>query len=280
MNNKITLHFAHANGFPASSYQKLWRFFPENFEVIAHQQFGHQEHLPVNENWQNQVTEFIHYLEETVSEPVYAVGHSFGGVISFMSCCTRPDLFKGLILLDPPMMVGPIAPHMFKIAKKTALIDKITPSGKSRLRKSFWRDGEDPLAYFRPKALFKDFDPDCLRDYVEAATEKEERGTRLSFKVDVETAIFRHIPHNLNRFKGKLNIPAKLFSAQYTNACFPPMVKRMLKHHKVLTHELVQDVGHMFPFEKPEMTANLISKTILGWEGSAINSRRDKSEPA
>lgn len=261
----VTVHFAHANGFPATSYKKLWRSLPEHFRVIAHDKFGHNQHLPVDDNWRNQITELVHFIEANASGPVYAVGHSFGGVVSFMTCCLRPDLFKGLIMLDPPIMAGPIAP-LFRIIKKTPLIDKISPSGKSKIRKTFWQPDEDPLHYFKPKALFKDFDSECLQDYVNAATTKEKTSISLSFDAGVETAIFRKLPHNINSFRGKLTRPAKLFTAQHTNVCFPPLVRRFLKQHKDLSHEVVQGVGHLFPFEKPEQTAKLITNTITQWE--------------
>lgn len=283
MKDKITLHFAHANGFPSQSYRKMWQFLPDEFDVIAKDKFGHNHEFPVNENWQNQVTELIHLVEEQAQHPIYAVGHSFGGVVSFMACCKRPDLFKGLIMLDPPIMAGPIAP-VFRLLKKTPLIDKITPSGKSKFRKSFWSHDEDPLSYFKPKALFKHFDEDCLKDYVQAATEKQEpteeqaSGTRLSFDVDVETRIFRNIPHNINAFKGKLNVSAKLFTAQHTNVCFPRLVKRILNQHNKLQHDVVSGVGHLFPMEKPKLTAGLIAETINEWENTKPAALNEKSE--
>lgn len=263
----ITLHFAHANGFPASSYRKLWQFLPENYQVIAHEQFGHDRRFPVNDNWHNQVQELIHFLEKNTEQPVYLVGHSFGGVVSFLASCQRPDLVKGLIMLDPPIMVG-LMSQVFRILKKTPYIDKVTPSGKSKLRKTFWHDHNTVLDYFKPKALFKNFDPDCIQDYVNSAIKPEGKGARLSYRQEVETAIFRNIPHNLNLFRNKLTVPAKLFTAQYTNACFPPMVKRMLKQQPRLQHELLNGVGHMFPLEQPQLTAQLIVDTLNQWQES------------
>lgn len=260
------IHFAHANGFPAASYKKMLDFLPDNFKVFARDKFGHDPVFPVNDNWENQVTELIQFVESNVDAAIYAVGHSFGGVISFMACCQRPDLFKGLIMLDPPIMTGPVA-QIIRIIKKTPFIDKISPSGKSKIRKAFWSNDEEPLAYFKPKALFKDFDTECIQDYVDAATESTESGKKLSFQVDVETAIFRKVPHNINGYRHKLSCPAQLFTAQHTNVCFPALVERFMRQHQGLKHQVVPDVGHMFPFEKPQVTASLITETIQQWQG-------------
>ncbi|BDX06829.1 alpha/beta fold hydrolase [Planctobacterium marinum] len=146
------------------------------------------------------------------------------------------------------------------------MIDKVTPSGKSKLRKTSWQDHNAVLDYFKPKALFKHFDPECIEDYVQSAVKPEGKGAQLAYQREVETAIFRNIPHNLNLFRNKLTVPAKLFTAQYTNACFPPMVKRLLKQQPKLEHELIKGVGHMFPLEKPQLTAQLIADTLCTWQ--------------
>ena len=67
-----------------------------------------------------------------------------------------------------------------------------------------------------------------------------------------------------------LNISAKLFTAQHTNVCFPRLVKRLRNQHKKLQHEVIAEVGHLFPMEKPKMTADLITKTIHEWENSNL----------
>ncbi|MBE1298982.1 MAG: alpha/beta fold hydrolase [Alteromonadaceae bacterium] len=262
------IHFAHANGFPAASYKKLWQQFPRDWNIIAKDKFGHDDRYPVSDNWQNQVEELIEFVEQQAQgEPVYAVGHSFGSVISFMACCRRPELFRGLIMMDPPLLIGAMSPF-FQIAKKTPFIDHIVPSGKSKKRKAHWHHDEDVLAYFKPKALFRYFDEDCLVDYVRSATKKEKNGTRLAYEVAVETQIFRNIPHNMHTFDQQLQCPAKLISAQYSNACFAPMIRRFLKGHPGMQHHRYRGVGHMFPFEKPLPTSKLIVETINEWSNA------------
>lgn len=261
----IQLHFAHANGFPAESYKKLWRHLPEDFHVIAKDKFGHDPQKPVLDNWDNQVEELIEYVESHKTQKVYAVGHSFGGVISFMACCLRPDLFKGLIMLDPPIMSGMMS-IVFRFLKKTPWIDSVVPSGKSKNRKAIWQLEDDIHAYFQSKGLFKYFDEDCLRDYVSAATEEKDGAIHLSYKAEIETLIFRKVPHNIHQFDMQLKLPAILFSAQHTDVCFPPLVNSFVKKHPSMENRVVPNVGHMFPLEKPLDTAELIASTIKTWE--------------
>lgn len=255
------INFAHANGFPADSYKKLWKLLPGDHQIMAKPMYGHDKHRPVSDNWQNQVKELIAFVESRAEEPVIAIGHSFGGVISFMACCQRPELFKGLIMMDPPIVTGMVS-KAFRLLKKTPWIDAFVPSGKSKYRKAIWAPEEDVYAYFKPKALFRYFDEECLADYVRSATQKDKEGARLIYDVSVETQIFRYIPHNIHHFDGKLNIPAYLYTAEHTNVCFPYLARRFQKRHPGMRYQVIPGVGHMYPLEKPRETAAMLAKTI------------------
>jgi pimeloyl-ACP methyl ester carboxylesterase len=145
---KINLHFAHANGFPAGSYQQVFKELPDDFEVHALTKFAHSERFPVNANLSNQVAELVDHLEHKVTKPAYVVGHSMGAVVSFMAACERPDLIKGVIMLDPPIASG-LARIVFRLLKCSPLIDKFSPAGKAKVRCQSWPLGTNLVAYFR-----------------------------------------------------------------------------------------------------------------------------------
>lgn len=272
MNSMPLLHFAHANGFPAGSYNKLFAYLKPQLDIIALDRFGHDERFPVQNNWPQQVKELVHYIESNASEPVYAVGHSFGGVVSYMACCLRPDLFRGLIMLDPPLLGGWFA-RAFAFAKKTPLIDKLTPAGKSKIRKTFWEQDDDLVAYFRSRGLFKDMDLDCVKDYVAAVTTEHDNGRKLRFDHQIETKLFRSIPDNLRKYYGMLQVPAKLITAEHTDICHPPIIRPFLANNNV-KHEVFSGVGHMFPLEQPQKVAEMIQQQILSWD-SKVNRAED-----
>ena len=60
---KLILHFAHANGFPVSSYTKLFANLSDNIELIALDKFAHNPEFILNNNWENQVNELIQYVQ-------------------------------------------------------------------------------------------------------------------------------------------------------------------------------------------------------------------------
>lgn len=268
MKEKIVLNFAHANGFPAGSYKKFFRHFPENVQVLAKPKYGHEPAFPVSKNWSALTEELIHYVESNTDEKVYALGHSFGGVISFKACCARPDLFKGLIMLDPPLLTGWLS-RVFRLVKRTPLVDRLTPAGKAKIRKTQWQANENVVDYFKGKALFKNFDQECIQDYVDSAIEKSPEGQELNFKAQIEADIFRNVPHNLHDLDGALQVPTVLISAENSSPFFINMAKGLVKKQRI-THRVFKDVGHLFPMEHPRQSANVIMEIIEQWQSEML----------
>jgi len=257
------VHFAHANGFPSRSYQKLFDHLPKQYAVIALEKFAHNPCYPLNDNWENQVAEMIDYIEKNKGkhEKVVAIGHSFGAVVSYMSACLRPDLFSALIMLDPPLMTG-LARYVFRFAKRNKLINRLTPAGITVLRRQKWHIEQDLHAYFAAKSLFKDFDPDCIKDYVSCVVQEQDDHHHLTFDVEIEANIFRTIPHNLPSYAGKLKIPGRLITGKNTDVCVPVLRKPFLKANPSITHLEFKKGKHMFPLEYPIEVAALIEIAI------------------
>ncbi len=261
MSQKL-INFIHANGFPVKTYQTLFNYFPDNYKVIALDKYGHDQHYPVENNWHKLVEELINFAEKSQQKKgkMICVGHSFGGVLSFMAACQRPDLFTGVIMIDPPVFVGPSALAV-RLIKKTRFIDKLSPAGKSKTRRTHWPLGSDIKKQFSRRELFKNFDKRCLSDYVEHGIVEKNNQFELAFSADIETEIFRTLPCNLTSFKNKLTIPGALVYGEQTDVCPKHFFKNFAKLNKKITLQSVPG-GHMFPLERPEETAKLITEII------------------
>jgi pimeloyl-ACP methyl ester carboxylesterase len=268
-NDKSTtlLHFAHANGFPSGSYKKLFAHLPAQYDVIAIDKMAHNPRYPLNDNWENQITEMIEFIEQNKGEhkQVVAVGHSFGAVVSYMSACLRPDLFSGLVMLDPPLITG-LARYFFRFAKGNKLINKITPAGITLLRNRKWHVEHDLQDYFAKKSLFKDFDADCIKDYIDSVMHTKDDHMHLNFDVETEANIFKTIPHNLPTFAGKLQVPAVLMTGKKTDVCVPVLRNPFLKANPQIRHIEFEKGKHMFPLEYPIDVANAIAKVLASFD--------------
>ena len=265
--SKTLINFVHANGFPAGSYQTLFNYLPEQFQVISHEKYGHDEEYPVKNNWQPLVDELIYFVKQQLEvhqqEQVINVGHSFGGVIAFIAACQQPKLFKGLIMLDPPVITGSTA-LAIKLIKKTRLIDKFSPSGKAKVRRTHWPLGTDIAKLFARRQLFKNFDKRCLEDYITHGVVERNEQLELVFSAQVEADIFRNLAENLSSYKNQLKVPASLIYGDQTDVCPHSFFKKFVKLNKSIQLTTTPG-GHMFPLEQPETNSKLISDIINQW---------------
>ena len=262
---KGILHFAHANGFPAGTYAKLLGFLRQEYVVIAIKKLGHNPKYPVDENWEGLIKELVDHIESNAGEPVIGVGHSLGGILTFMAAYHRPKLFREIIMLDPPLAYGPLALLLF-LGKKLRLIGRIRLVAQTKKRRTQWSSSQEAEAYLMQKAPFNSFDPDCLRDYVQYGTTASETGVKLSFDVNVESNIFKATPHNMSSLRKRLSVPGTVIIGENSYVSGRSL-NRFAKRHGLYL-ERFNDGSHLFPLEYPERTAVLIMETIEKLEAS------------
>ena len=262
---KDILHFSHANGFPAGSYKTLFSYLEDEFQIGTIDRLGHHEDYPVTDNWAYLVQQLIDELEVSYQQPVYAVGHSLGGLLSMMVAAQRPDLVKGLIMLDAPFLTG-FESKGLSWVKRLGLIDKVTPAGRTLGRQEQWDSLAQAEEYFRQKTLFKAFDPRCLSDYVAGGTVDIGEGKRqLHFDPATEISIYRTVPDNLHKTPA-LQMPAAVFAGNCSDV-FKKQHGARMQRQLGMRVEWVEG-GHMFPLEQPQLTADLIKQYIAAWKAS------------
>jgi len=257
---QLTINFAHANGFPAASYRQLFEHLPEQINVLAKPRYGHEPHFPVSNNWQNLIAEMAEFIESQTSEPIVGVGHSFGALLTLLTCAARPELFKGLILIEPPAFTG-LKARTIQLLKLTRLIEKMPLAKLALNRRNGWSMDEDLLAYFKGKALFSDFSDQAIKDYIAAGMVEESGAYKLYFKPEVEAGIFLNVPHHLHKLRGKINLPATLITAAKGGVVTDSGVARLSRYFN-LSHQVFHDGGHLFPLEKPGATARLLTDLL------------------
>ncbi len=260
MPKKQILHFAHANGFPVGTYGKLLGCLESDYTIIAIEKLGHNPNYPVNDNWTNLADELIDYIENSTSEPIIGVGHSLGSVLTFMAAYKKPGLFKQVIMLDPPLIDG-IAELLFMVAKKLGILARTKMVTQTKKRRTQWASVQEAEDYFRGKSLFKGFDPDCLRDYVQYGTTTGENGVRLAFDINVEADIYRTTPHNISSYKRVLGIPGSVMIGKHTYRQTRYILSRFAKRQG-FDFERLSFGSHLFPMEYPEQTAALVREAI------------------
>jgi len=262
--------FSHANSFPASTYRVLVNSLRERgFTVKAVEKFGHDPAYPVTDNWPHlvlQLADFARREVEKAGAPAFLVGHSLGGYLSLMAAISHPELARGVLLLDAPILGGWRASTM-AVMKRAQLVGSVSPGRVSRARRNAWPDREAALAHFGQKKAFARWDPQVLADYVNHGT-RDAGGQRvLAFEREVETLIYNTLPDHLERLLRRHPIKCPVAYLGGIQSAEMKQVGMDLTERLVKGRLMMLDGSHLFPMEKPLATAAAIEASLRGIEG-------------
>lgn len=261
--------FSHANSFPAATYAVLFRNLrSRGFTVRAVDKFGHDEKYPVTNNWRHLVQQLHDFAQPEVTrhgEPAFLVGHSLGGFLSLMCAARHPQLARGVLLLDSPLLGGWRATALGAI-KRTQLVGSVSPGRVSRRRKNRWPSVDAAFEHFSHKRVFAHWDQQVLHDYVAHCTHEEDGERVLSFDRDIETLIYNTLPDNLDALLKRH--PLKCGVAFIGGRASEEMkqVGTAMTQQVTRGRMIMLDGSHLFPMEKPVATAAAIEAALRGYD--------------
>ena len=257
---KDKIHFAHANSFPAQTYNELFSYLADDFEIDYLERHAHNPKFPVSEGWHDLKEELREEIENRYGgEPVIGVGHSLGGILHFLVAVEKPEIYKAIVLLDAPI-ISRLSGAGLKFLRKTKLIEKFPLIRAANFRRARWRTKEEAFEHFRQKEKFNSFDKTVLRDYVEHGTIDGEKGIELFFQPKIESEIYRTIPHDFSKHCGKLKVPAAYIGGRRSREARLARLGFMRRNFPFRFY--FTEGSHLFPLEKPEETAQLIKIAV------------------
>ena len=255
---QASLVFSHANGFPAGSYRQLfdvWR--AAGWRVLALEKFGHDPRFPVTSNWPRLRDQLIDFLDAQAPQGAWLVGHSLGGLLSLLAASKRPDLARGLVMLDSPVITG-WRSHTVQVLKRSRLIQRVGPGKVSMTRRHAWPSSQAVLDHYGAKSKFARWAPGMLADYVAAGTEARDGQQVLAFDRAVETRIYDTLPHHLGAVlrRHPLRCPVGFIAGTRSRE----MRQGGLGQARALAGERFAWVegSHLYPMEKPQETAHAV----------------------
>ncbi len=260
-----TLVFSHANSFPASTYKVLFKSLrARGFTVKAVEKFGHDARYPVSNNWPHvvqQLVDFVEPLVEKAGAPVWLAGHSLGGFLSVMAAARRPDLARGVVLIDSPL-VGGWRSSALGVMKSTQLFGSLSPGAVSKQRRNTWPSVEAAYAHFRDKKAFAQWDDQVLLDYVTYGTQEEDGKRVLGFDRAIETQFYNTVPDNLERLLARHPLKCPVTFIGGRSSMEMKQVGMALTDKITKGRTMMLDGSHLFPMEKPLATAAAIEAAL------------------
>jgi pimeloyl-ACP methyl ester carboxylesterase len=271
-----TLVFSHANSFPAGTYRLLFDVWKDaGYTVLAVDKYGHDPKYPVTNHWPRLREQLVHFTETHAKGPVFFVGHSLGGFLSLLAAARRPDLARGVVMLDSPVIGGLLTPTI-QFAKLTGLGMQFSPGAISRRRRDHWPSREAAHQHFAGKDSFARWDPRVLADYIACGIEDAKppmpTGVTLAFRREVETDIYNTLAHDIPGFLRRHPLQHPLAFVGGTQST---EVRQVGMH---ATARLAQgrvswiEGSHLFPFERPDETAAEVLRwlTVLCEQPTAV----------
>ena len=177
----IDVLFLHATGFNAITYQSILEPLGGQMHAAAIDLRGHgRSRLPANprrmKSWAKFRDDVIQLLEKTAPDGAVLGGHSMGGTVALLVAGKRPDLVKGLVLVDPVLMRRSVYraynfPILNMFIQKHALAKQAL-----RRRRDFGSPSEAAEA-LRGRGAFKTWRSPFLDDYVVDGVLRHDDGT-------------------------------------------------------------------------------------------------------
>lgn len=265
---KPLLHFLHGNGFCCLAYEPMLMRLGEHFDLWLCDVQGHgdSDHGGAFRGWNRTAALAVEAFEEGRGEygevPRYAVGHSFGGVLTGLIVASAPRLFERAVLLDPVLfsrrMIG-----MMGAAALVGLHRRHTLARKAASRRSHWPDREAALASLQGRGIFKGWKDAALHAYIEHAIGDCGEGVVLKCRPSREVEIFSSFPSRMWAHLAAIQAPTLVLHGEHTYPFVPHSAQRLATLNAQVEARQVAG-GHCFMQEAPATAAQQVVDFLQG----------------
>jgi pimeloyl-ACP methyl ester carboxylesterase len=260
-----TVHFLHATGFNAETYRALFTALDPSLDVVAMDARGHGlSKAPADPKKLRSWDPFRRDLEalvETLEQPVVLAGHSMGATVSMDLAASRPDLVRGLIMVDP-VIVPPRFVATAIVARALGFSDRIIPIAKvAAKRRMEFPSKEAAVENFIGKGAFRTWRREWIEAYVEGGTVATADGVRLSCERDWESRTFATSTPNPYRALRKVQCPIALITRAADAPPFPKASRDAFMKRQPDTRLVVlDDATHFLAMEHPDIVRDEIER--------------------
>ncbi|KNC83630.1 hypothetical protein SARC_04129 [Sphaeroforma arctica JP610] len=215
--------------------------------------------------------EKVVYADKTNPRPVIGLGHSFGGCAHKIAAFKRPDLYRGVIMIDSPMF-NPVSRTGMVSLKALGKLDQVIPARAATVRRrSVFSSMEEVRSRLTGRGIYRKWHPECFEAFLRTGFVQNPDGTvRLLGPVANEISIYDSSPADIGLTTTGLytdtDTPMAYIYAHNPEdrLIFGPDVlylRNKLRHTSVVP--MPDHGGHMWPLDHPEEAAKYISSLMV-----------------
>lgn len=260
--------FLHATGFNARTYNTLLAPLGERFHVLAVDLRGHgQSMLPAHTfgygSWNRHRDDVIELIDHHIGTPLTLAGHSMGGTVSLLTAGRRPDLARGVAMIDP--VIVPSSLYSFAQLPGAPLWTSVMfpiARGASRRRSTF--TGKDAaIEALTGRGVFKSFKPEQLADYVGDGFNETPNGVKLACTPAYEARTFAAMRHDPWAALPKAPAPLVVLRSGIRSTTPASAAARIAEVRPDARIATVDGATHMLPIERPDRARAAIETAAL-----------------
>lgn len=254
--------FSHANGYPSGAYTLLFDALAErglsDITPFDHRPLWSGDPAPTFLSWRTYAQDLIDHLEGS-AHPMWLVGHSMGAAAGVLANQRRPDLFSGLVLIDPvlpPTSVWLMARVMnFLRPNGTAIVQRALK------RPHYFESFESAFAFYRAKRVFSDFNDEALKAYVMAAHSDNGEGVQLRYSGAWEACVYRSVPSVVGALRS-IDKPCLVIAGEQSYVLTSRTVSWIQRCNQGIDVQRAEG-GHLLPLEAPDRCADMIASYVI-----------------
>ena len=264
---RATVHFLHATGFNAGSYRMLFRTLEPSLDLYAMDARGHGlSKVPADPRKLRSWATFRRDLEafvETLEQPIVLSGHSMGATVSMELAAARPELVRGLVLVDP-VIVPPQQVATAVITRALGVSGRIIPVAKLAAKRRMEFPSKDAaVENFVGKGPFRTWPREWIEAYVEGGSLATNGGIRLSCEREWESKTFATATANPYRALRKVRCPITLITRDSDGPPFTRPARAAFMECQPSARLLVlEDATHFLAMERPEIVREEIERMV------------------
>jgi pimeloyl-ACP methyl ester carboxylesterase len=266
----VDLIFLHANGLNARAYRALLAPLTGQYHVMALDMRGHGlTEAPVklrgHASWKRFADDIVDLIVRGLEHQVVLAGHSMGGTAALLAYQRRPDLVRGLCMIDPVILEpGTYAASALPFANTFTRL-RLPIARAAAKRRNRFESREDAFALLKGRGFYATWSDEALRDFLEDGLMDADDGNGLELACHPRWEAANFAAQGHDPWAALRIVPAPVTILRAEKGSTTPLasakrIEAMRKDFRVVT---VDGSSHALPFERGDRVRAAIETALV-----------------